>query len=1107
MELNEQTQKAFGVVSKEEAEEINRERSLFDKIFNPIESRVVSDDVKNLFLDPEVNLADLVATKRPEGISAFDVFSSDPKKRELALYGESKADRRDLLALKSDKDFVEEFANAQNERATLKRKESENSFRNTGYDFLTERLNLDPSTAQGVVTAAEFVPFLGDLPMIEDAVDQFKRGDIKEGALTTLLATAGIAFDGIPLIVNSIKKTKTGISKKEVTPEEDALSSPLIPKMFVGEKSKFADKVASKEIMESRKLTQSPDDSFGVSAVSEFPDKLKSKIYNNEAYIADAGPNKGKLVERVPETDLNPDGESIIPMITSAERLQDSKNTFRKFYRDNKIMHSGDIITDLKKMPEEQREKTKAMLRELWLKNGWTVGKNNKFYTEVDDSYLSGTPFNPSADVANKYFKFRLFLNEQKQDLVNGGLTLPRPLKDVFAHPKLYEAYPQLKNLAIRVMTKDDSDAFDRIGGHYSYDGRDGVSEIVMKVDGFDDNDFNVARVKKLSQSNTFTEKFMETLIHELQHAVQHIEGLNYATYRNLNKSNVMQAKLNLKGVLPSHLERFKKADAKLKSLNPKDYDPKDNYSEYKMAERARESAKDLLESRAYKLDELNNLDIEDEFSDVNYYDTVREVEARVSGNRLYYGMDARMETVPFDNMTTQSKGISGLDILRRASADKNGRVDFDKYHKMRTKVLQPIFKQKEEGEKFLDRAFEKVTGIKFEINEPSKYDDWTYGTNSSLGYNKTKNYNNLTDLLHFGKISQKDFNNALTMLDVKLANVGAKVEPSRDVIAGYNYQLKSPYVLVKFSDETNLNPTTNPNYNLKDIYDEGSFSSKKDPSINYEVISFKGDDGKTGEYFFVQERDLVYNTLHKKRMPTEYKTVKGEVESVTFDQERGIKKVYEDDDPFMDKEEWIKENLGVDKPNRVANTDDNVTFNFYNASMGSNNNFSTHPLLRTLLKRQSTSGPAGVNKFNRINMTTQKLKPRVRRRKFKDSEKFLAPYKDDYNASLNEWTNDMIMRKDELLLEQIKDYDLDKFDYQKGLESRTPPSEYKYLSTYSKNKEGQSTIEEIFPQVKSPYDGIREIKDPVYLPDDYDYTTSPLFKRSKALAKLKMNK
>ena len=710
MELNEQTQKAFGVVSKEEAEEINRERSLFNKIFSPIESLVVSDDVKNLLLYPSV---------------------VDPE-----------FDMRDLLAIKSDEDFMEEYANTQNERATLRRKESENSFRNTGYDFLTERLTLDPSTAQGVVTAAEFVPFLGDLPMIEDAVDQFKRGDIKEGALTTLLATAGIAFDGIPLIVDGIKKA----------------SKP--PQIFVGEKSKFADKVASKEIMESRQLTEPKrdyyDDFMGVSAVSELPSELRNKISSGEISISTFGPNKGKLIQRVPDTELNPYGEVVIPLRTSAERLQDSKNTFRKFYRDNRIMHSGDIITDLKKLPEEQREKTKEMLREIWLKNGWTVGKNNKFYTEIDDSYLFGTPFNPQTDVVNKNFKFKLFLNEQKQDLVNGGLTLPRPLKDVLAHPKLYEAYPQLKNLAIRVMTRDDNVDFDRIGGHYAYNGRDGVSEVVMRVDGFDDKDFNVKKVKELSESEAFTKNFMSTLVHELQHAVQHIEGIGYNSLRSIGKDRVNQAKLTLEGVLPSHLEAFKKADEKfnfyknLKSVRPKEFAPKDNYSEYKMAERARDNAKNLLEERGYILDELNNLDLKDKFSDVNYYDTLIEAEARLSeGNRLYYGMDARMETAPFDEITTQSKGISGLDILRKASADKNGKVDFDKYHKLRAKVLQPIFKQREEGEKLLDKAFEKETGIKFDIDEPKDILNWQYGTNS-LASNITKNYNNLTDLLNF---------------------------------------------------------------------------------------------------------------------------------------------------------------------------------------------------------------------------------------------------------------------------------------------------------------------------------------------------------------------
>ena len=57
--------------------------------------------------------------------------------------------------------------------------------------------------------------------------------------MTTTLAVAGIAFDGIPLIVKNLKRVKTDIPEEKVTPEEEALSSPLVPKMFVGEKAKL----------------------------------------------------------------------------------------------------------------------------------------------------------------------------------------------------------------------------------------------------------------------------------------------------------------------------------------------------------------------------------------------------------------------------------------------------------------------------------------------------------------------------------------------------------------------------------------------------------------------------------------------------------------------------------------------------------------------------------------------------------------------------------------------------------------------------------------------------------------------------------------------------
>ena len=71
-----------------------------------------------------------------------------------------------------------------------------------------------------------------------------------------------------------------------------------------------------------------------------------------------------------------------------------------------------------------------------------------------------------------------------------------------------------------------------------------------------------------------------------------------------------------------------------------------------------------------------------------------------------------------------------------------------------------------------------------------------------------------------------------------------------------------------------------------------------------------------------------------------------------------------------------------------------------------------------------------------------------------------------------------MMTRKEELRLEQIKDYDFEKLS--------NPPLR---LSEYDKGS--QATLEELFPQVKSPYSSIRTIKDPVYLPDDYDYYTA----------------
>ena len=574
MELNEQTQKAFGVVSKEEAEEINRERSLLDKIFNPIDSRVVSDDVKNLLLDPSV---------------------VDPE-----------FDTRDLLALKSDEDFMEDYANAQNERAALKRKESENSFRNTGYDFLTERLNLDPSTAQGVVTAAEFVPFVGDLPMIEDAVDQFKRGDIKEGALTTTLAVSGIAFDGIPLIVKNLKRVKTDIPEEKVTPEEEALSSPLVPKMFVGEKAKLD------------------------------------------------------------ETNIIPTVLSNLEPRTATKRLQDAKLDFRKFLANNSVKSSGNITADMKKMTPELREKTAKHLDKLWIDHGFTVGMNNKFFTEVDDGFI----FRESPE---KYFNFNKFIEEQNKVMSQGLPPTSKLMKlgDVFNHPQLYNAYPEFKNLGIRVRTRpQDADASDTpyefVKGAYSKIdtaapvGSEFYSGIALKAPA---NRFGL-----IKPFNEFTDaekdSMISTLLHEIQHAVQHKEGILFP-HGQLKQARKKQKEAVTMDILDIN-NRLKQGVTE------------------KTADRLKGKRLQLL----YQRDRLSVMD-DDDF----YYKLGKEVHARNVQNRRTWDALMRASFSPYKTITNPNASqISGEEIIRRASTnDKTGKIDFDKYRVLSNNIIENI--------------------------------------------------------------------------------------------------------------------------------------------------------------------------------------------------------------------------------------------------------------------------------------------------------------------------------------------------------------------------------------------------------------------------------
>ena len=138
------------VTTKEEAVEMNKQRSLWDKVFNPIDSRVVEEKLIRQLLDP----------------NNLDV--------------NKEADVRDILKIKSDPTLNEQYKLAEEERSYKRMQNDTNSIRNTTFNFLNQRLGLNPKTSEMLTTSIDWTPIIGDATAIEDAVDAYRKGEIGE---------------------------------------------------------------------------------------------------------------------------------------------------------------------------------------------------------------------------------------------------------------------------------------------------------------------------------------------------------------------------------------------------------------------------------------------------------------------------------------------------------------------------------------------------------------------------------------------------------------------------------------------------------------------------------------------------------------------------------------------------------------------------------------------------------------------------------------------------------------------------------------------------------------------------------------------------------------
>jgi hypothetical protein len=145
----------------------------------------------------------------------------------------------------------------------------------------------------------------------------------------------------------------------------------------------------------------------------------------------------------------------------------------------------------------EKLDQAKFLMKEgeepknIWEKTGWAIGEDGKWRFEIDDS---------ASALSGGQERFDNLLFSRYQQLVREGIKKsddPVYLEDVFYHPDLYAAYPQLKRAEIEVLPETERAK-----------GKRGGNVIGIRAD--------------LGQGEA-----REIKLHEIQHVIQEIEGFS----------------------------------------------------------------------------------------------------------------------------------------------------------------------------------------------------------------------------------------------------------------------------------------------------------------------------------------------------------------------------------------------------------------------------------------------------------------------------------------------------------------------------------------------------------------------------------------------------
>jgi hypothetical protein len=593
----------------------NYNRSFYDTIFNPISSRKVSEEAKQIILNPQI--ADYQTELREKG---FDV-------------------RDALTLLNKDPEFKKEFSKVQNERAILERKTSENRIRNSFYDTFVNKFGLSPRTSEILTGVVDFTPIIGDATGFEDAIINYRSGRYGAAAFDGALATIGLA----PVAGDAIRKTLNGVNIEDIAPR-------LIS--YRGRK-----KVADGEVV------------LG----EEIPPKDYS--FNTP---------RGTKKEAIKDWEDFVDAEGLTPYLNKANIENPN------IYDPQKL----DIIQALPSFPTRLKLLTIAKLDDLWVKHGWNPGAKGRFFTEIDDS---------QAILLDKSSFIKDFHTDRIPNLERLGEF---ELEKVLYHSELFEIYPELRDMKISWKSLDP-----RTGGHYD----PSKKEVVLNQDVW--KKLRDAREGSKEDIAKINDQLMDLVIHEVQHAIQDIEGVGgfsrylvQPTYRGADSYDVTRRieneikndQFKIDNMLDPRNTVTNKED-KIKNLQKKILANKfklDNFLSRLSFTRK------IKRTFSPELDDLTDAEFVS-----GYYRQYNELEARLAEDRIK--MKKRFLQSPYRDLRSFDAGYSGFDILSQASKNEDGIIDVEKYDQFVSEIYDGIKSFVRKNKKFnADNSFRDITGI-----------------------------------------------------------------------------------------------------------------------------------------------------------------------------------------------------------------------------------------------------------------------------------------------------------------------------------------------------------------------------------------------------------